>query len=165
LERARGTFRNVPLNAYPPGTAPLTALQLAPQVSEETLFSYRAGAVFKPTPRTSIYVAYGNARTPTSATVRLGCGVVSAPGAADPCAAAPETARNYEIGVKADLFERRLNLTAALFRNERSNFRVVSNDPALPAGTQVVDGRSRVDGLALGVSGNITDRWSIFANY
>ncbi len=165
LERAEGTFRNVPLNAYPPGTAALTALQLAPQTSEETLFSYRAGAVFKPTPRTSLYIAYGNARTPTSATVRLGCGVVTAPGAANPCAAAPETARSYEIGAKADLFGRRLQVTAALFRNERSNFRVPSNDPSQPAALQVVDGRSRVDGIALGASGNITTQWSIFANY
>jgi catecholate siderophore receptor len=165
LERAEGTFRNVPLSSYPPGTAPLTALLLAPQTSEETLFSYRAGAVFKPTPHASIYIAFGNARTPTSATVRLGCGAVTVPGAADPCAAAPETARNYEIGAKADLFGRRLQVTAALFRNERSNFRVPSNDPSQPAALQVVDGRSRVDGLALGVSGNITPAWSIFANY
>ena len=96
----RATFRNVPLPTYPPGTVPLTPLQLAPQDSEETLFSYRIGAVFKPTPNISLYVAYGNAKTPTSATVRLGCGVVTAPGAADPCAAAPETARNYEIGAQ-----------------------------------------------------------------
>ena len=164
LERAKGVFQNVPLAVYPPGTVPLTALQLLPQVSEDTLFSYRAGAVFKPTLRTSIYIAYGNARTPTSATVRLGCGVIPAPGAPDPCAAAPETARNYEIGAKADLFDRRLQVTAALFRNERSNFRVPSNDPVNPT-LQVVDGRSRVDGLALGVSGNITPAWSIFANY
>ena len=164
LERATATFRNVPLASYPPGTAALTALQLAPQTSAETLFSYRAGAVFKPTPRTSIYLAYGNARTPTSATVRLGCGVVATPGAADPCAAAPEMARNYEIGAKADLFGRHLQLTAALFRNERSNFRVASNDPVNPT-LQVVDGRSRVDGIALGASGNLTRAWSVFANY
>jgi len=163
-EWASAVFQNVALPTYPPGTAVLTALQLAPQASEERLFSYRFGAVFKPTPTTSLYLAYGNSRTPTSATVRLGCGVVAAPGAPDPCAAAPETARNYEIGAKADLFGRRLQLTAALFRNERSNFRVASNDPVNPT-LQVVDGRSRVDGLALGVSGNITPAWTIFANY
>jgi catecholate siderophore receptor len=165
LERSEGTFRNLPLQSYPPGTVPLTAMQLVPQVSEETLFSYRAGAVFKPAPNVSLYAAYGNALTPTSATVRLGCGAVAAPGAADPCAAEPERARNYEIGAKADLLGRRLQLTAALFRNERSNFRLPSNDPAQPAGLQVVDGRSRVDGLALGASGFVTPRWSIFANY
>lgn len=164
-EWAEARFRNLALSTYPPGTAALTALQLAPQVSDERLFSYRVGAVYKPNRNTSIYLAYGNARTPASATVRLGCGVVAAPGAADPCAAAPETARNYELGVKADLLDRRLNVTAALFRNERSNFRVASNDPSQPAGTQVVDGRSRVDGFALGLSGTITPRWSIFANY
>lgn len=165
LERAEGRFRSLALPFYPPGTVPLTPLQLLPQVSEETLFSYRAGAVFKPAPNVSLYAAYGNAVTPTSATVRLGCGVVAAPGAADPCAADPERARNYEIGAKADVLGRRLQLTAALFRNERSNFRVPSNDPAQPAALQVVDGRSRVDGLALGASGYLTPRWSIFANY
>jgi catecholate siderophore receptor len=165
LERAEGTFRNDPLPFYPPGTVPLTALQLQPQLSEETLFSYRIGAVYKPSRNTSFYVAFGNARTPTSATVRLGCGVTTAPGAADPCSAAPETARNYEVGAKADILNRRLQLTAALFRNERSNFRVPSNDPTQPAALQVVDGRSRVDGIAIGVSGYITPEWSIFANY
>jgi len=163
-ERAEGTFTNISLPAWPPGTTPLTALQLAPQHNVEQLFSWRVGAVFKPTARTSLYVAYGNARTPTSATVRLGCGVIAAVGQPDPCSAAPETARNYEIGAKADLFGRRLQVTAALFRNERSNFRVANNDPVTPT-LQVVDGRSRVDGIALGLSGNITPAFSIFANY
>ncbi|MEA3029649.1 MAG: catecholate siderophore receptor [Sphingomonadales bacterium] len=163
-EWAEATFVNVALPAYPPGTVPLTAAQRAPQISDDRLFSYRFGAVFKPTPQTSLYVAYGNARTPTSATVRLGCGTPAAAGAPDPCRAAPETARNYELGAKADLLNRRLQLTAALFRNERSNFRIASNDPIAPT-LQVVDGRSRVDGLALGVSGNVTPEWSLFANY
>jgi catecholate siderophore receptor len=165
LERAKASFVNVPLAFYPPGTVPLTALQLLPQVSEETLFSYRFGGVFKPAPNVSLYLAYGNSRTPTSATVRLGCGTIGGPGAFNPCAAAPETAVSYEIGAKADLFNRRLQLTAALFRNERGNFRVPSNDPTQPAGTQVIDGRSRVDGIALGASGNITRELSVFANY
>ncbi|HKR24910.1 MAG TPA: TonB-dependent receptor [Allosphingosinicella sp.] len=165
LEHAEGVFQNVALPVYPPGTVPLTPLQLLPQVSDETLFSWRAGAVFKPTATTSLYVSYGSSTTPTSATVRLGCGVLGAPGAADPCAAAPETARIIEIGGKAELFDRRLLATIAIFRNERSNFRVPSNDPTQLAGTQVIDGRSRVDGLALGLTGNITPDWAIFANY
>jgi catecholate siderophore receptor len=82
----------------------------------------------------------------------------------DPCQVAPETARNYEAGVKASVFGR-LELTAAVFRNERTNYRVPSVDPALPSSTQVLDGRSRVDGVALGASGAITPAWTIFANY
>jgi catecholate siderophore receptor len=164
LERARGRFVNVPLPAYPPGAAVPGAADLAPQVSEETLFSYRIGAVFKPSRSTSLYVAFGNARTPSSATVRLGCTSGSGATLVNFCEVAPETAVNYEIGGKAELFNRRLQLTAALFRNERSNFRVPSGDPVNPA-VQVVDGRSRVDGIALGASGNVTRAWSVFANY
>jgi catecholate siderophore receptor len=148
----------------PPGTVPLTALQLLPQRSDDKLFSYRAGIVFKPTVDTSLYASFANSKTPTSATVRLGCGAIASPGASDPCEAAPETARNYEVGAKASVLNRRLQLTAALFRNERSNFRVPSNDPANPT-LQVVDGRARVDGVALGASGNLNKRWSVFANY
>jgi catecholate siderophore receptor len=164
LERQKAVFRNLPLAFVPPGTTPLTPAQLEPQRSSETLFSYRAGAVFKPTPGTSLYASFANSRTPTSATVRLGCGTIAAPGAADPCDAAPETARNYEIGAKASVLGNRLQLTAALFRNERGNFRVASNDPINPT-LQVVDGRARVDGIALGAAGNLNKRWSIFANY
>ena len=164
-ESNKADFRAVTLLFTPPGTAALTALALRPQVSDETLLSYRAGVVVKPVPNVSIYAAYGNAQTPSSATVRLGCGVLTAPTAADPCAVAPEKARNYEIGAKANLFGNSLLATAALFRNERSNFRTPSNDPSLPAALQVLDGRSRVDGVALGLSGNITPAWAVFANY
>jgi catecholate siderophore receptor len=164
IEEQDAVFRNLALDFVPPGTVPLTPLQLQPQRSKDTLFSYRVGAVFKPTPNTSLYASFANARTPTSATVRLGCGVLASPGAPDPCAAAPETARNYEIGAKANVLGGKLQLTAALFRNERSNFRVPSNDPSNPT-QQVVDGRARVDGIALGAAGNLTHHWSIFANY
>ncbi|HEX8057623.1 MAG TPA: TonB-dependent receptor, partial [Novosphingobium sp.] len=162
-ENNRATFKAIPLASYAPGTAPLTALALAPQTSDENLFSWRVGAVFKPVKNVSIYAAFANAKTPSSATVRLGCGAVTAVGAADPCAVAPEKAKSYEIGVKANVLG--LQLTAAAFRNERTNFRVPSNDPALPAGLQVLDGKSRVDGIALGATGNITPAWTIFANY
>ena len=161
-ENNDATFRNVQLPSYPPGT---NVPSFAPQHSDENLFSYRFGAVVKPTEDVSLYAAYGNSKTPSSATVRLGCGTVSAPGAADPCATAPETAKNYEIGAKANVFGQKLQLTAALFRNERSNFRVPSNDPAQPASLQVLDGRMRVNGVALGATGNITPAWTVFANY
>jgi catecholate siderophore receptor len=136
------------------------------QFSDENLFSYRVGLNFKPVETVSLYASYGNSTTPTSATVRLGCGtLISAPGGLlDPCDVQPEKAVNYEIGAKADLFGRRLQLTAALFRNDRTNYRVATNDPIVTT-LQVTDGHSRVDGIALGASGNITPAWSIFANY
>jgi len=163
-ETVRSDFRNLPLTFVPPGN---TAVTLAPQRGDEDLFSYRVGAVFKPLPSVSLYAAYANAKTPSSATVRLGCtsGTFGTATFVDFCTVAPETAVNYEIGAKADLFGRKLQATVAFFRNERSNFRTPSNDPTEPASLQVLDGRSRVDGIALGLSGSVTPALSLFANY
>jgi catecholate siderophore receptor len=159
------TFRNLPLAIVPPGSTQVSASGQLPQTNREKLFSYRIGAVVHPVRDVSVYAGYGNSKTPSSATVRLGCVSTSNSVVTDTCAVAPETAKNYEAGVKAGLFGRRLELTAAVFRNERTNFRVASNDPALPTATQVLDGRARVDGIALGASGNIGRNWTIFANY
>ncbi|MCT8003641.1 TonB-dependent receptor [Sphingomonas sanguinis] len=164
-ETQDANFRALPLTVVPPGSTQLTALQARPQLSSERLFSWRVGAVFHPVENVSVYAGYGNAKSPSSTTVRLGCGVPATATAADPCAVAPEIAKNYEAGIKAGLFDRHLELTAAVFRNERTNYRVPSNDPSLPANLQVLDGRSRVDGIALGASGAITHAWTIFANY
>jgi catecholate siderophore receptor len=163
-ERNEADFRNLLVRTLPPTATPLTPEQLVPQKSNENLFSWRVGAVFKPTENSSLYISYANSKTPSSATVRLGCTSTSSGVTTNFCRVAPEKARNFEIGAKADVLDRKLQLTAALFRNERTNFRVPSNDPG---GTpiQVLDGHSRVDGIALGAAGKITDAWSRFANY
>jgi len=162
-EKAKGKFRadtysvvvGPTLGAYTRGLD---------QFSDETLFSYRFGLNFKPVEAVSIYASYGNSTTPTSATVRLGCGtLIAAPaGSLDPCDVQPEKAVNYEVGVKADAGG--VQLTAALFRNERTNYRVATNDPIVTT-LPVTDGRSRVDGVALGASGTVLPGWSVFANY
>jgi catecholate siderophore receptor len=163
-EQNRAQFRPLPLAVYAPGATIPTAQELALQRSRENLFSYRVGAVFKPIETVSLYASYANSKTPSSATVRLGCTSGSGATFVNFCDAAPEKARNIEVGVKADILDG-LQATAALFRNERTNFRVPSNDPTLPAGLQVLDGRSRVDGVALGLTGTVVEGWTIFANY
>ena len=125
--------------------------------NDENLFTYRVGLVFKPIPNASLYVAYGNSETPSQATVN-GSGACSLA----TCNVDPEKAENIEIGAKWDI-SGRLSLTAALFRNDRTNYKVASGDPTVPA--QVLDGSARVDGIALGISGQITEPWAIFANY
>lgn len=138
------------------------------QHNSDNLFSYRAGAVYKPTKSTSLYIAYGNSKTPSISTVNGGCttGTAGTSTFINFCDFQPEKAKNYEVGAKADLFHHRLQLTAAAFRNERSNFRIASTDGSgNTAPVQVPDGRSRVDGIALGASGNLTKQWTIFANY
>lgn len=124
--------------------------------NRNTLFSYRIGAVYKPVEAVSLYVAYGNSKTPSQSTVNGSCTTAT-------CNVKPEGAKNYEIGGKAELFNGGLLLTAALFRTDRDSYRVASNDPTIP--DQQLDGHSRVDGIALGASGHITSAWSVTANY
>jgi catecholate siderophore receptor len=140
-----------------------------PARNEDDLFSYRAGLVYKPVDNASVYLSYANSKTPSKASVNGSCSPAipnanpNLPPSANNCNVDPETAVNIELGTKWDLIDQRLALTAALFRNERQNYKVASADPLQPE--QVLDGKARVDGVALGVAGNITREWSVFANY
>jgi catecholate siderophore receptor len=168
-EHSAGTFNTVNYSATPGATLGTVTANI-PQSTSDNLFSYRFGGVFKPTHSVSLYVAYGNSKTPSISTVNGGCttGTAGTTTFVNFCDFQPEKAKNYEIGAKADLFHHHLQLTAALFRNERSNFRVPSTGfdaTGNSVSLQIPDGKSRVDGLALGASGNITPAWTIFANY
>jgi catecholate siderophore receptor len=123
--------------------------------NKDNLFSYRVGLVFKPVANGSIYVAYANSKTPSKVNVNGTCTIAT-------CNVKPENGTSYEIGVKWEVGDG-VQLTAAAFRNDRDQFKVASNDPLQPDNT--LDGKSRVNGIALGASGQITSGWQIFANY
>lgn len=131
-----------------------------PTEYSDNLFSYRIGLVYKPVEAVTLYAAYGNSKTPSQASVNGSCSEAATNGN---CNVKPESAKNYEIGVKAEVAGGRLLLSAAAFRNERDSYRVNSGDPTLP--DQVLDGHSRVDGIALSAVGQILPGWSITANY
>jgi catecholate siderophore receptor len=147
---ASSTVGNVPL--------PLPAAPVQSPVAESTdnLSSYRIGFVYKPSDDSSIYIAQGNSQTPSQSTVNGSCDVVAT------CNVDPEEGAMLEIGGKWDV-SGSLTLTAAVFENERSNFKVASNEPGVPE--QQLDGSSKVAGVALGAAGRIGQNWSIFANY
>ncbi|MFV3075433.1 TonB-dependent receptor [Niveispirillum fermenti] len=129
----------------------------------DSLFSYRAGLVYKPAANGSFYIAYGNSKTPSKSAVNGSCTAGSGATFVNNCNVDPETARNYEIGTKWDLLDNQLSLTAAIFRNERSNYKVPSADPLVPE--YQLRGKSRVDGASLGIAGTVTQEWRVFANY
>lgn len=155
-ERFKGENGTQNYSVTPGATLGQPTTATGPFKARNNLFSYRVGAVFKPTPDISVYAAYGNSRTPSKASVDGSCAATS-------CNTSPESAKNFEIGAKADLFDKKLQISGAIFRNERDKYRVTSGDPLVP--DQVLDGHSRVDGIALSATGNITEAWSIFGNY
>ena len=129
--------------------------------TEADLFSYRFGLAYKPVTAVTIYAAYGNSKTPSQSSVNGSC-TESTSTVVGTCNTRPEGAKNYEIGVKAEVGAGVL-LTASAFRNDRDSYRVPSNEPGIA--DQVLDGHSRVDGIALSASGQITKAWSVTANY
>lgn len=142
----------------------------APAKNDDELLSYRAGLIFKPVEAGTIYLSYGNSRTPSKASVNGSCTAIQTTTSGVPqgnanCNVEAETAVNYELGTKWDLFDARLALTAAIFRNDRQDYRVNDPDPTNVSGEQALDGEARVDGMLLGVAGNILDNWAISANY
>jgi len=153
-EKNKGWYRN---DTIAGGTATSIGTVTRGQTfhNSDNLFSYRIGLVYKPVEAVSVYAAFGNSKTPSKTSVNGSCSDAT-------CNVKPESAKNYEIGVKAELGTGVL-LSAALFRNERDQYKVASADPLVP--DQQLDGKSRVNGLALSASGQITREWSITANY
>ena len=140
--------------------------------ADNDLFSWNTGLVYKPQENGSIYLSYADSETPSVATVNGTCNVSQTTnnsgqlqGNAN-CNTDPEEAETYEFGTKWDLLDGRLALTGALFRTERTNYKV--NDPGNPdnpSGQQQLDGSSRVQGIELGIAGQLSNEWAVFANY
>ncbi|WP_296284706.1 TonB-dependent siderophore receptor [uncultured Acinetobacter sp.] len=124
--------------------------------NDKDFFTYQAGITFKPAENGSIYASYSTSANPVG--VDGGDGSESIGQAYMDLK--PEEARTIELGTKWDLFNDRLNLTAAVFRTEKQNTRI-----QLDAGTYNNGGESKVDGVELTATGKITDKWDITAGY
>ena len=162
IERNEDDFTVIAF-ANPGASGGGVASPAAPGRVHDTLFSYRAGLVFKPRASGSLYLAYGNSATPSVSSVN---GTCTSTGLNNNCNLDPEQAANLELGAKWEALAGRLSVSAALSRNERTNYRVNEGiTPDNPTGQQVLDGRARVDALLLGVAGRIRDNWNVIANY
>jgi catecholate siderophore receptor len=126
--------------------------------SSDTLFSYKVGVLYKPAPNGSVYISHAISQQP--------------PGGANFTLSAlptnlnnpnldPQEASNLELGTKWDLRDGALALTAAVFRSENKND-LAQPDPTDPTAIQQI-GKKRVEGIELGVVGQITDAWQVTA--
>jgi catecholate siderophore receptor len=118
----------------------------------DNMWSWRVGAVFHPTSNSSVYVMRGTSFNPTAEFLTIS----EANADLD-----PEKNETTEIGVKVDVLNKRLSLTGAVFRTDKTNARVT--DPNLDV--TVLEGLVRVQGIELGAIGRITDQWQVFAGY
>lgn len=121
----------------------------------DTLFNYQAGVAYKPLPNGTVYLTYATASTPPTLGTGDGDVVSSANNSLK-----PEESTTIEFGTKWQVFDERLSLSAALFHDERQNANV-----AISATETAQVGKTRVQGLELGFSGEITPAWNVFGGY
>ena len=120
----------------------------------DNLVSPRAGIVFKPVTRLSIYGNYSVSYLPSSGDQFSSLTTVTQQ-------VKPEKFNNYEAGVKWDL-RRGLSVTSAVYRLDRTNTRATDpNDP-----TRIIQtGSQRTNGYELGLQGNVSKAWRIAGGY
>lgn len=117
------------------------------------LFSWRAGAVYKPMPMGSVYLSAGNSYNPSAEALSLTASTYNLD---------PEETQTYELGSKWNFLNDQLALQGSIFRSEKTNARVPDpNNSAL----NVLQGKQRVDGIDISVTGRITEKWQVLAGY
>jgi catecholate siderophore receptor len=145
--------------------------------------NFNLGLTLKPLPNGSVYVAYATSANPVGAefdgTSTAYGGLASVLNGGNTQIFGPEKNKAIEVGTKWELFNRHLLLTAALFQTTKDNAREAQNVSSAaaaaaipgcsyPAGTTgnascITAGAAyRIRGIDLGVSGKITDKWSVF---
>ena len=122
--------------------------------TSDNLLSPRAGLIYKPAEAMSLYASYSMTYVPRAGSQLASLTVTSA-------ALDPEQFENVEVGAKWDI-RPGLALTAALYQLDRKN--IVIPDPNDPTVSLLVDGQ-RTEGFEFGVSGQVSEAWSIQGGY
>jgi catecholate siderophore receptor len=145
-----------------PATPPAAASHFEDSGS---LFTYKAGLVFKPVEFGTVYAAYANSELPpggqpqsagTNPNFSLGGAAATNNPNVD-----PQEARNIEVGTKWELFGNRLSLSAAAFDTRNKNDVIGTQDPI--TGEYAQSGERKVQGVELAVAGSITPAWLVSA--
>lgn len=113
-------------------------------------FSPRVGMVYQPIETLSLYASYSRSFFPSAAVTVAG----------DPLE--PEAGEGFEVGLKTELFDRRLLATLAYFNLTKRN--VATADPTDPR-FSVATGEQKSQGVELDVIGKILPGWNLIASY
>jgi catecholate siderophore receptor len=76
----------------------------------------------------------------------------------------PQVSKNFEVGTKWELFDRRLSANLAIFDTRNTNVIYTIDASAGPPLFNQDDGQI-VRGATVGLVGQLSDRWSVMANF
>ncbi len=136
-----------------PASGAATAFQ-----ADDSIVSGKLGLVYKPTENGSVYASYAVTKQPPGG-ANFSLAATNSANANNPDVD-PQSAKTAEVGTKWDLLDKRLSLTAALYRTEYSDQILLDTD-----GTYYRAGKKSVKGIELGAVGSITPDWAISAGF
>lgn len=116
----------------------------------DTAFSPRLGLIWSPTTTSTYYASYSYSFLPSAETLGLAVNTANLD---------PENAMNYEIGGRWDLLPD-LSLSTAIFHLDRNNVRNADGNGGI-----VLTGQTQTEGIEVGLQGNITRNWQVYAGY
>ena len=136
---------------------------VTPYRYKDTLWNGHAGIGVKPMEEVYVYFNWGSAKNINGGESDLGgnCGYggICVADGTDIGDGRPESSTSYEFGVKADMFDDRLLLTAAAFQITKDDVFESAGD-GYTTGGSLNTGKNRVRGIELGLVGNITPKLS-----
>ncbi len=144
-------------NYYSTSYESQSATALTELDAHDTYVDWRAALTYKPVENGSIYFAAGTSTRPPGTNLALSTSGTSA----DNPSLDPQVAYNYELGTKWEFFEGRFAPSIALFRTENTN--IAYTDPVTSTVSQQRD--QIVQGVELGTTGWLTERWQVFAGF
>ncbi|MDM0040595.1 catecholate siderophore receptor Fiu [Variovorax sp. J22G21] len=127
----------------------------------DNLFTGKIGLVYKPVENGSIYAGYSTGAQPPGGanfTLAAAAGTTNSAARTD---FLPQKAKTFEVGTKWDILNKKVSLTAAVYRTDVSN-EVVQDSTTLQ---YYQTGKKRVQGIELGIAGAITNAWGVSAGF
>ncbi|WP_434516041.1 TonB-dependent receptor [Dechloromonas sp. ARDL1] len=114
--------------------------------------SPRLGLIWSPTRWSTYYASYSYAFLPSGEQLGLATSTADL---------APEKSTNYELGARWDLMPR-LSMSLGAFQLDKDDVR--SKDPS-GSGRFVKTGQQRTTGVEIGLQGDVTRNWQVYAGY
>ncbi|MDI3297184.1 catecholate siderophore receptor Fiu [Janthinobacterium tructae] len=137
----------------PVGTPIPTHLTLS-----DTLANGKISAMYKPTPDSSVYALLATSKAPPGVNFALSTGANSAQNPNYD----PQETTTKEIGTKWDFLKQKLSLSAAVYQTTVKN--EVEQDPVIST-IYYQTGKKRVEGIEIGVVGEVMPNWLVSAGY
>ncbi len=129
----------------------------------ENLWSPRTGLLYQPDDTSSYYTSAGTSYNTSGDTYQYALGNFTAGSAnAKTANTPPEKSRNFELGGKWEVFEKKASLAVAVFHTEKYNER--NTDPDVAATQMLLSGKRHASGMEFNLAGRITPKWEVFYN-